>query len=140
MMTIFDERKERNAMTETEMKVLLGTYNAATRAGDGALLSSIMTDDVVWSIPGTSVVSGEARGVDAILARSSVFAKHHVNMELLHVLYGYHDIALSLHNTGSHEGRVLDEHLTTVLLLQDGKIHRIDTYMSDVSMLSTYFV
>jgi ketosteroid isomerase-like protein len=126
-------------VTETEIKEILGKYNAATRAGDGAMLSSIMTENVVWSIPGTSVVSGEARGVDAILKRSKIFAEHEVNMELLHVLYGYRDVALSLHNTGKHEGRSLDEHLTTVLLFQDGKISQINTYMSDVSMLGVYF-
>jgi hypothetical protein len=43
-------------VNETEIKEILGKYNAATRAGDGAMLSSIMTENVVWSIPGTSVI------------------------------------------------------------------------------------
>ncbi len=60
-------------MTETEMKAILGKYGAAIRARDGAMLSSIMTDNVVWTIPGISVMSGEARGVNAIRDRAQIF-------------------------------------------------------------------
>jgi hypothetical protein len=47
---------------------------------------------------------------------------------------------LSLHNTGTIDGRVLDEHLTTVLHLQGDKVHRLETYISDVPMLNAYFI
>jgi hypothetical protein len=46
---------------------------------------------------------------------------------------------LSLHNTGSHHGRTLDEHLTTVTQFEGDKVKRLDTFISDVNMLDSYF-
>ena len=37
------------------------------------------------------------------------------------------------------EEKVLDEYLTTVCTLRDGKIARLDTYISDIPMVNTYF-
>jgi len=52
---------------------------------------------------------------------------------------GLHDVAVQLHNTGRFDGKVLDEHLTTVIHLDGGKIRRLDTYISDIAMLNAYF-
>jgi hypothetical protein len=46
---------------------------------------------------------------------------------------------VQLHNTGNLDGKVLDEHLTTVIHLDDDKIRRLDTFISDVGMLNAYF-
>ncbi len=59
---------------------------------------------------------------------------------MLDGLYGYSDVALFFHNAASHEGRMLDEFLTTVLRFQDGKIDKIDSYVSEVHMLNEFFV
>ena len=100
---------------------------------------SIMTDDVIWSIPGSSLVSGEAHGVKGIIERASHFAAYSVNIEILHVVFGYTGVALLLHNTGAHNGKTLDEHLTTVIHRHGDRIKRLDTYISDVDMLNNYF-
>ncbi|MEJ1975899.1 MAG: hypothetical protein WDN49_07115 [Acetobacteraceae bacterium] len=50
------------------------------------------------------------------------------------------NFALSLHNTASREGRILDEHLATVCYLRDGKIAAIETYLSDVEAMNAFFV
>lgn len=63
---------------------------------------------------------------------------HGVHFELLHVLYGLTDVAIILHNTAQQGDRGLDEYLTTVLRLKDSKIDRVDTYISDVSMLNRF--
>jgi hypothetical protein len=42
-------------------------FIAALRSCNAAVLTSIMTDDVVWSLPGQSIMSGEAHGVEGIL-------------------------------------------------------------------------
>ena len=110
------------------------------RTRDGKLLRSIMQEDVVWSLPGKSLMSGEAHGVDAILKRSEILGRYGVSIAVEHVLYGFKDVALSLHNTGQLNGRILDEHLTSVLLLEGEQISRINTYISDVPMLDGYFV
>ena len=46
---------------------------------------------------------------------------------------------MHLHNTGYFDGKVLDEHLTTVIRLDGDKIRRLDTFISDVGMLNAYF-
>jgi hypothetical protein len=110
------------------------------RTRDGELLRSIMKEHVVWSLPGKSLMSGEAHGVDAILKRSEILGRYGVSIAVEHVLYGFKDVALALHNTGQLNGKILDEHLTSVLLLEGEQISRINTYISDVPMLDAYFV
>jgi hypothetical protein len=110
------------------------------RTRDSKLMHSIMKEHVVWSLPGNSLMSGEAHGVEAILKRSEILGRYGVTITVKHVLYGFRDVALSLHNTGKLAGKVLDEHLTSVLLLDGEQIARINTYISDVPMLDAYFV
>ena len=127
-------------MTESEKKEIALKFINALGSRDGSLLRSIMTDDVVWSLPGKSPMSGEALGVDAILKRSETLHRYGVKIEIDHVVYGFQDVALHLHNTGKQGNKVLDEHLTTVCRLRENKIHRLDTFISDVDMLNGFFV
>jgi uncharacterized protein len=127
-------------MTETEKKDIAQSFITGLSNRDANLLKSIMTDDVVWSLPGKSLMSGEAHGVDAILKRSETLHRYEVKIELEHVVFGYQDVALHLHNTGKRGDKILDEHLTTVCSLRGNKIRRLDTFISDVEMLNSFFV
>lgn len=110
------------------------------KTGNRELLSAITTEDVVWSIPGQSTVSGEAHGVEGIMARSHAFKNYVVNLEVLHFITGYNGAAIMLHNTSNHDGRVLDEYLTTVCHFRGDRVYRFDTYISDVKMLNEFFI
>ena len=127
-------------ITESDKKAIAENYIKALANRDGALMASISTEDIVWSIPGTSLVSGEARGVDAILERSETLNRYGVSIKIEYVVYGLDDVALQHRNTGKHDGKVLDEHITTVCQLRGRKIHRLDTFLSDVNMVNEYFV
>jgi len=127
-------------MTETEKKEIAEGFITGLSNRDANLLKSIMTDDVVWSLPGKSLMSGEAHGVDAILKRSETLHRYEVKIELEYVVFGYQDVALHLHNTGKRGDKILDEHLTTVCSLRGNKIRRLDTFISDVQMLNAFFV
>ena len=83
-------------------------------------------------------MSGEAHGVDAILKRTHILRSYGVSIAIEYVLFGFADVALALHNTGTTDGRILDEHLTSVLLLDGGKIQCVNTYISDVDMLNAF--
>jgi hypothetical protein len=98
-----------------------------------------MTDDVVWTPPGSSLVSGVAHGVTEILKRAQTIVERNVALEIMHVVLGHEGVALLLNNTGKCKGKVLDEYLTTVCTLRDGKIARLDTYISDIPMVNAYF-
>ena len=49
-------------MTEQEKRGIAEDFLRGLRHRDGGLLRSIMADDVVWSLPGESLMSGEAVG------------------------------------------------------------------------------
>ena len=85
-------------------------------------------------------MSGEACGVDAISKRSEILRSYGVKIDIDHVVYGLGDVALHLHNTGKRDGRILDEHITTVCHLDGDKIRRLDTFISDVETLNAFFV
>ena len=125
-------------MTEAQKKSIATDFITALQTRNASQLRSVLTDDASWSIPGSSAVGGEALGADAMVARGEFLSGHGVHFELLHVLYGWKDVAISLHNTARQGDRILDEYLTSVLRLRDGKIERIDTYISDVSMLNRF--
>jgi ketosteroid isomerase-like protein len=125
-------------MTEQEKK-LATSFIAALRAQDIEGFNAIMTDDVGWSLSGSSLVSGLANGIDGILKRARTLIKYGVSIEIQHVVVGYEGVVLLLHNTGSQNGRILDEYLTTVCSLRDGKISRLDTHISDIPMIDAYF-
>jgi uncharacterized protein len=127
-------------MTQQEKTRIAQEFLRGLRERDANLLRSIMADDIVWSLPGESLMSGEAHGVDGILKRAVTLASCNVTIELEYVVFGLHDVAVQLHNTGHFDGKVLDEHLTTVIRLDAGKIRRLDTFISDVGMLNAYFV
>lgn len=127
-------------MSAESMKQEIGEkFLLALRTHDWDLMRTIMAPDVVWSLPGSSRISGEAHGVDAVIARCQLITSYGLNFGLKHVLYGQFGFALSLHNTAKRGDLVLDEHLATVCYLREDKISRIDTYLSDVPMANAFF-
>jgi uncharacterized protein len=127
------------SMTDQGRKKLATSFIESLRSGDANGFRTIMTDDVVWTLPGTSQVSGVAKGVEGILKRARTIVAYGTKLEVQHVVLGHEGVALLLHNTGNQSGRILDEYLTTVCTLRDGKIARLDTYISDIEMVNTYF-
>lgn len=127
-------------MTEAEKKEITQKFYVALGARDIDLLKAVLTDDIIWSLPGESLMSGEAHGVEAILKRAEILNRYGVKVGIEHVVYGFKDVALHLHNTGKQGDRILDEHLTNVYVLRGNKICRIDTFISDVGMLNAFFV
>lgn len=107
---------------------------------DWALMRTLITDDITWSMPGEGTVSGTAVGAEAVIARSQQIVEYGLNFELLHLLMGQHGLALSLHNTATRGALVLDEYLSTVCQVRDGKISAIDTYLSDLKGFNAFFI
>ncbi|MCU1530050.1 MAG: ketosteroid isomerase [Frondihabitans sp.] len=114
-------------------------FRASQQAGDVAGLRSLLHNDIVWILPGENAVSGEAHGIDAIFGRFAALAGFGVTITIEHIVLGRDGVAAILHNTGTFEGRTLDEFLVSTLELRDGLIARIDTYLSDLDMMNAYF-
>jgi len=126
--------------TKTEKSSIAENFIKVLRDQNWKLLRTLFTEDAVWSLPGSSLISGEAHGADAVVTRAQLITSYNLTFTLKHVLIGQYGVALSLNNTAERQGKILDEHLATVLSLRDEKIARIDTYLSDVDMANAFFV
>ncbi|MBC2877561.1 MULTISPECIES: nuclear transport factor 2 family protein [Streptomyces] len=115
-------------------------FHAFLSAGDWAGIRTLLTDDATWTLPGDNAISGTAEGADAVVERAEKIASYGVDFELLHILVSRENMALSLHNTARRGDVRLDEHLSTVCRLRDGKIAGIETYLSDVDGMNAFFV
>jgi ketosteroid isomerase-like protein len=111
----------------------------ALRSQDWELMRTITAPDIIWSFPGSSRISGQAHGVDPVIARCQLITSYGLTFDLNHVLYGQFGFALSLNNKAKRGVLILDEHLAAVCSLREDKISRIDTYLSDVPMANAFF-
>jgi ketosteroid isomerase-like protein len=128
-------------MTGNDTAYALGKqFHAALAAGDWAAIRSLLHPDATWTLPGDNAVSGTVAGADAVVRHAQKIAGYGLNFELLHVLVSRENVALSLHNTARRDDAVLDEYLSTVCRLRDGKIAGIETYLSDVPGMNAFFV
>jgi ketosteroid isomerase-like protein len=126
-------------MTNGQKLELARKFLSVLSAPDEDVVKSVAVDDVLWTFPGTSRISGEARGPSGVMARAKIIAAHGVQVEIIRPVYGYSGVAVMLHNTGAKDGRVLDEHLAAVFGFRGDKIERLDTFLSDVPMVQAFF-
>ena len=126
--------------TELKKIEIANQFLSGLRSRDWNLLKSIMANDVVWNLPGSSLISGGAQDVDAVIQRAQLIVSYGLTFSLKHILIGRHGVALSLNNTARRGDLVLDEHLATVMRIRNGKISAIDTYLSDIDMLNAFFI
>jgi ketosteroid isomerase-like protein len=126
-------------MTPDQKLQLARKFLSVLSTPDESTVRSVVADEMVWSFPGSSVISGESHGVAGVMARAKVIAAHKVHVEIGRAVYGYNGVAIFLHNTSSENGRVLDEHLAAVFTFRGDKIERLDTYLSDVPMVEAFF-
>ena len=127
-------------LTDLEKKQLAEIFLHALGTKNWELLHSIITEDISWTLPGKSVISGEVSGADAIITRAQQIVSYGVSLELKHILYGQYNVTLSVHNQASRGELILDEHLATVCTILNGKISKIETYLSDIDGLNAFFI
>jgi ketosteroid isomerase-like protein len=106
---------------------------------DAGVVKEVTVEDVVWTFPGTSQISGEAHGIEAIMKRANTIASFKVKVEVIRTVYGFSGASVILHNTGQKDGKILDEHLAAVFAFRGDKIERLDTHLSDVPMVKAFF-
>ena len=126
-------------LTDLEKKKIAETFLHAVGTQNWDLLHSIITEDISWTLPGTSLISGEVNGVNAIITRAQQIVSYGASLELEYILYGQYNVALFVHNQASRGELILDEHLTTVCTICNGKISKIETYVSDVDGVNAFF-
>jgi len=126
-------------LTDLEKKKLAETFLHAVGTQNWDLLHSIITEDISWTLPGRSVISGEVHGANAIITRAHQIVSYGASLELKHILYGQYNVALFVHNQATRGELILDEHLATVCTIYNGKISKIETYLSDIDGVNAFF-
>jgi ketosteroid isomerase-like protein len=127
-------------MKDDEKLALARRFLSVLRNPDPDVIKSVAVEDVVWTFPGAGLISGEARGVDGIIARAKIIASFQVQVEIVRPVYSLDGVALILHNTAKRDARILDEHIAAVFSFRGDRIARLDTFLSDVPMAETFFV
>ncbi len=123
----------------TNAEHLAQAFHRALVTRDWDAMRTLFHDDATWTLPGDNRISGSADGVEAVIERAQLIASYGLSFELKHVLLSRENMALSLHNTAERDGVWLDEHLATVCRLRDGRIADVETFLSDVPGMNTFF-
>ncbi len=126
-------------MTLDERQQLARKFLSVLGHPDAEVVKAVAVDDVVWSFPGESAISGEAHGVEGVMKRARTIASYGVKVEIVRPVYGFQGVAMILHNTGEKADRILDEQLAAVFTFRGDKIARLDTFLSDVPMMEAFF-
>lgn len=109
-----------------------------------ASIRAMVTDDVVWTMPGTSRISGTVQGKEAVVERVRRVAAAGVRMkkiELLHMLVGQAGVTMFMHNSAqADDGRILEEYLASIYSIQNGKVAVIDTFVTDLEGVNDFFI
>jgi len=123
-----------------EAKITLAMlFMAAVKNGDREIIGSLLTETGTWIFPGNNLLSGIARGAEAVADKAALVVRYGTNIELTHMLYSIDGLGLSLHNQGKRDGLMLDEFLHSAISYKQGKIDAIDTYLSDIPGMDAFF-
>ena len=117
-------------------------YEAFGR-GDMDTLRSLMTPDVIQSVPGNTPVSGEHKGVDAVLgyyAKLAEMTGGTLKADLESVKDEGPDKVLAVHRlTAQRDGKSYDEEEQLHFTLSGGKISRLDGDHPDLAKFNAFF-
>lgn len=123
-------------MNSADQLALAQRFATALFTRDPDLLRQVCTDDVTWTVPGTSTVAGVNHGVDGILTVQAAF--HGVTATIEHVLHGTGSVVALLHETGDRDGTRLDVRVALVLTLRGDRISALTGHLSDVAAFSAF--
>ncbi|HMF04663.1 MAG TPA: nuclear transport factor 2 family protein [Acidimicrobiia bacterium] len=116
---------------------------AAFGQGDMDTLRSLMTADVIQSVPGNTPVSGEHKGVDAVLgyyAKLAEMTGGTLKADLESVKDDGRDKVLAVHRlTAQRDGKRYDEVENLHFTLSGGKISRLDEEHPDLAKFDAFF-
>ena len=132
--------KPETRITDEDKLQLATTFLASLKSRNWQLMGSILTEDATWTLPGASLLSGEATGAEAVIDRARKLRDFGVMVELNHILYSMNGVAVSLHNTAGRGELKLDEHVVIVMELWDKKIAKLTTHLNDVASINEFFV
>lgn len=127
------------AETDQIRQQVVGHFAAAFVHDDPVGIAAASTPDITWTIPGSSRVSGQRTGRDAVAALANDFATYDVHITVGAYTFGRDTVAVELHDTGSHDGQTLDQNVVNVLSIRNGEVANVEEHLADVSAFDAYF-
>ena len=118
---------------------LVRAFAAAFVQDDHLGIAAHAAPDITWTIPGTSVVSGRASGIDEVTGLADTFAQYGLHITPKGLAFGRDSVAVTLHDTGQHAGKRLDQDVVNVLTIRDDKISDVTAHLTDVDSFDAYF-
>lgn len=109
-------------------------YQLAMARGDVASARTVFQPDVVYTVPGRSVLAGEYRGPDAVmgyLGRLMELTQGSYSISKMRWYASGNEVALATRNHASRAGRSLDWDEVILFTFEDGLKKRIDLLSGD---------
>ncbi|WP_161630267.1 nuclear transport factor 2 family protein [Mycobacterium sp. UM_CSW] len=127
------------AATMQRQRAIVGAFATAIVHDDHAGIAEHATPDIVWTIPGSSMVSGRATGIDDVTRLADTFAQYGLHISPRGFAFGQDTVAVTLHDTGEHNGKRLEQDVVNVLTIRDDKISEVTAHLTDVGSFDAYF-
>jgi hypothetical protein len=114
----------------------------AFNSGDMDTLGELFADDIVFHTPGTSVISGDFNGKEAVFAQFGQIAELTDNtyQAELHDVLANDDHAVALHvSKGQREGKTYENPEVIVAHIRDGKLAEVWDHVLDQKAEEEFF-
>jgi uncharacterized protein len=124
---------------EVKKSELVQQALAALRTGELERAKELVADGFVWHIPGSSVISGDAVGVEQWSEKLHRLLGAGLQPELLEMLEGETYVAAIQRNTADANGATLDVQVVNLFTVDGEKVNRLDTFFSDQASAETFW-
>ncbi|MDH2429389.1 nuclear transport factor 2 family protein [Sphaerisporangium sp. TRM90804] len=117
------------------------SYEALAK-GDLNRISELLTDDVVFHVPGRGPLAGDYRGKDEVLrylGKMTEVTDSKLRFEPDSYLAGEDHAAVLLHIKGERDGREIDDQGVHVFRISSGKISERWSYPQDSYVVDEFF-
>ncbi len=108
-------------------------------SGDWDAVRAVVSEDVVWHLPGDSKISGDAVGIEAWAAKLQRLFASGLNVELLNVMAEGDQVITVQRNSASASDGELDILVLNLFTLADGKLSRMQTFPGDQYALDAFW-
>ena len=81
-------------MDDSKKQEIGEAFLKALKEQDWEVMRGLLAQDITWSLPGASTISGQAVGVDAVIAGSQRITSYGLDFKLNRILYGQFGFAL----------------------------------------------
>jgi uncharacterized protein len=120
-------------------RAIVGAFATAIVNDDHAGIAEHATPDIIWTIPGSSVVAGRATGIDDVTRLADTFAQYGLHISPRGMAFGRDTVAVTLHDIGEHNGKRLEQDVVNVLTIRGDQISEVTAHLTDIGSFDAYF-